>query len=91
MKQFVKTLDKTGKYFPYISSAFLGLSSEKLRAVIFDGPQIRMLIKDPNFQHSMNEIELVSWLSFVEVVQSFLGKRKANNYKGIVQKLLDNF
>ena len=39
----------------------------------------------------MNEIELASLLSFVEVVQSFLGNRKADNYKDIVQKLLDNF
>ena len=30
----------------------------------------------------MNEIELASLLSFVEVVQSFLGNRKADNYKG---------
>ena len=47
--------------------------------------------KDPNFQHSMNEIELASWLSFVKVLQSFLVNRKADNYKDIVQKLLDNF
>ena len=39
----------------------------------------------------MNEIELASLLSFVEVVQSFLGNRKADNNKDIVQKLLDNF
>ena len=39
----------------------------------------------------MNEIELASWLTFVEVVQGFLGNRKADNYKDIVRKLLDNF
>ena len=91
MKQFVKALDKTGQCFQYISSAFTRLSNEKLRAGIFDGLQMRKLIKDPNFQHSMNEIELASWLSFVEVFQSFLGNRKADNYKDIVQRLLDNF
>ena len=89
MKQ--KALDKTGQCFKYISWAFPGLSNKKLKAGIFDGPQIRKLIKDPNFQYSMSEIELASWLSFVEVVQSFLGNRKADNYKDIVQKLLDNF
>ena len=91
MKQFVKALDKTGQCFQYISAVFPGLSNEKLKAGIFDGPQIRTLIKDSNFQYSMNEIELASWLSFVEVVQSFLRNRKAYNYKDIVQKLLDNF
>ena len=91
MKQFVKALDKTGQCFQYISSAFTRLINEKLRAGIFDGLQMRKLIKDPNFQHSMNEIELASWLSFVEVFQSFLGNREADNYKDIVQRLLDNF
>ena len=76
MKQFVKALDKTGQCFQYISSAFPGLSNEKLKAGNFDGPQIRKLIKDPNFQHSMKKIELASWLSFVEVVQTFLGNWK---------------
>ena len=91
MKQFVRALDKTGQCFQYILSAFPGLSNEKLKAGIFDGRQIRNLIKDPNFQHSMNKIELASWLSFVEVVQSLLENRKADSYKDIVQKLLDNF
>ena len=90
MKQFVKALDKTGQYFQYISSAFPGLSNEKLKACNFDGPQIRKLVNDPNFQHSMKETDFANWLSFVEVVQSFLGNRKADNYKDIVQKLLDN-
>ena len=90
MKQFAKALDKTG-CFQYILSAFPGLCNEKLKAGIFDGHQIRKLIKHPNFQYSMKEIELARWLSFVEVVQSFLGNRKADNYKDIVQKLLDNF
>ena len=67
------------------------MSNEKLKAGIFDGPQIRKLIKDPNFQHSMNEIKLASWFSFVEVVQSFLGNGKADNSKDIVHNLLDNF
>ena len=39
----------------------------------------------------MNEIELASWLTFVEVVQGFLGNHKVDNYKDIVRKLLDNF
>ena len=39
----------------------------------------------------MNEIELANWLRFLEVVQGFLGKHKADNYKDIAQKLLDSF
>ena len=71
--------------------SFSRTEQRETESCIFGGPQIRKLIKDPNFQHSMNEIELASWWSFVEVVQSFLGNRKAGNYKDVVQKLLDNF
>ena len=64
MKQLFKALDKTGKCFQYISSAFLGLSNEKLKAGIFGSPKIWKLIKDTNFQHSMNEIEFVQLVKF---------------------------
>ena len=40
MKQFVKALDKDEACFAYLNKAFLRLSSEKLKAGIFDGPQI---------------------------------------------------
>ena len=40
MKQFVKALDKEGECFKYFCKAFPRLSSEKLKAGIFDGPQI---------------------------------------------------
>ena len=75
MKLLVKALDETGQFFQYISLAFPGLSNEKLKAGVFANPQILKLIKDPIFQHSMNEIKLAGWLSFLEVVQSFLGNR----------------
>ena len=44
IKQFVKALDKTRQCFQYISSAFPGMSNEKMEAGIFDGPQIRKLL-----------------------------------------------
>ena len=45
---------------------------EKLKAGIFDGPQIRQLIRDPEFENSMNEVELEAWQAFVQVVKNFL-------------------
>ena len=41
IKQFVKALDKEGECFQYIHRFFPKLSSEKVRAGIFDGSQIR--------------------------------------------------
>jgi len=40
MKQFVKALDKDGRCFNYICKMFPGLSSEKLKQGVFDGPDI---------------------------------------------------
>ena len=45
MKQFLKALDKNGQFVQYISSAIPRWSNEKLKAGIFDGSQIRKLIK----------------------------------------------
>ena len=91
MKQFLKALDKEGDCFPYICKIFPGLSNEKLKAGIFDGPQIRQLIKDANFCPSMNDIELAAWSSLVEVVKNFLGNQKADNYEELVRNMLENF
>jgi len=55
MKQFVKALNKDGDCFKYISTKFPGSTIEKLKACIFDGPQIRTLINDCDFPNSVNE------------------------------------
>lgn len=43
MKQFVKALDRNDECFALLSGKFPGLSANKLKAAIFDGPQIRQL------------------------------------------------
>ena len=91
MKQFVKALDKIGDCFRYIRSRFPGTSYEKVRAGIFDGPQIRTLIRDPAFVLHMTVVESAAWCSYVSVVKEFLGKMKANCYQDIVKQMLTNF
>ena len=61
IKQFTKALEKDGNCFTYLCQAFPGLTMEKLKAGIFDGPQIWQLIRDPGFENSMNEVELKAW------------------------------
>jgi len=56
--------------------AFSGLTIKKLKVGIFDGPQIRQLIRDPEFENSMKKVELDAWNAFVLVVQNFLGKTR---------------
>ena len=70
IKQLVKTLDKDGECFKYICRSFPGLSIEKLKAGIFDGPDNRKLMQDENFIFSMNPLEADAWRGFVGVVQN---------------------
>ena len=91
MKQFVKTLDKNGDCFRYIHSRFPGTSYEKVRAGIFDEPQIQTLIRDSAFVLHMIVVESAAWCSYVSTVKEFLGKTKADCYQDIVKQMLTNF
>uniref|UniRef100_A0A6P7FX03 Uncharacterized protein LOC114335021 n=1 Tax=Diabrotica virgifera virgifera TaxID=50390 RepID=A0A6P7FX03_DIAVI len=64
---------------------------EKLKAGIFDGPQIRLLTEDPAFAGSMNEVEKKARLSFVDIMKNFLGNHKSENYAELVNRLLNDF
>ena len=63
--------------FKCLSKVFPGITFEKLKAGIFDGPQIRMLIKDQDLTRSMTDIQKNAWEAFVSVVRNFLGNRKS--------------
>jgi hypothetical protein len=76
MKQSVKALNKDGSCTEYIAHKLPGLTMKKLKAGIFDSPQIRKLINDPHFIALMNEIESCAWSSFVLVVKTFLATRR---------------
>ena len=88
MKQFVKALEKDSDCFKYICMQFPSLTIEKLKAGNFDGPQIQKLMNDSNVCNFTTPAELSAWMAFRNVVQFFLGKRKAPNYKELVEKLL---
>ena len=88
MKQFVKALEIEGECFQHIITALPGLSFKKIRAGVFDGPQIRTLIRDDQFVAKMTALERAAWLSYVAVVQNFLGNNKAENYSELVNRML---
>ena len=91
IKLFTKALNKDGNCFTYLWQAFPGLTMDKLKAGIFDGPKIWQLIRDPEFEKSMNELELQVWKAFVLVVKNFLGNNKARNYTELVNNMLTAF
>ena len=85
MKQCVKALDKHGDCFNYI------VKMEKMKAGIFDGPQIRKLIQDLAFTSHMTAVKSAAWCPYVSVVREFLGNAKASNYQYFVDVMLRNF
>ena len=91
MKQFVKALSSDSECFKYLCSVFPGVTLEKLKAGIFDGPQIRTLMKDQGFTQSMTDIEKTAWEAFVLVVKEFLGNKKSENYKELVQSMIESY
>ena len=91
IKQLVKALYKDDECFKYICRSFPRLSIEKLKAGIFDGPDIRKLMQDENFILSMNPPEADTWRGFVGVVQKFLGNWRAANFEEVVQNMLDAY
>ena len=93
MKQFVKALDQDGDCFnyEYIDKTFPGLSIEKLTPDIFDGPQIRKLMKDQTSTARMTVADRAAWCSYVSVKREFLVNTKASNYWNLVNVMLQNF
>ena len=53
MKHFVKAFNCSGDYFEYSCSTFPGFNYEKKKAEIFDGPQIKMLLRNQHFVATM--------------------------------------
>ena len=91
MTQYVKALNKEGSAFKYIQNKFPKKSESKLKEGIFDGPQIRKLMRDPEFINSMTALEKNAWLSFKSVVENFLGNNKSVDYKDKIKEMLNNY
>ena len=90
MKLFIKALDRDGDCFQYIIClTFPRVSDVKKKAGIFDGPQIRTLLKDKHFMARMTAVKARAWLAFTTVIwcKVFLETRKTTTTK----KLLMNF
>ena len=58
---------------------------------MFDGPQIRKIVRDSSFVESMTTVESAAWISFSLVVKNFLSNNKAAKYEEFVKDMLFNF
>ena len=64
---------------------------KKSKQVFFDGPQIRLLLKDPAFISTMKKEELNARKAFSVVVKNFLGNIKSPDFCKLVESLLQAF
>jgi hypothetical protein len=91
MKQFVKSLPKTGNCFKYLCKTFPDLSEAKLKEGIFVGPGTRKLMFDEDFLLTMTGVEREAWIAFKCVVAKFLGNNENPDYVTIVANMLEQF
>ena len=91
MKQFVKALSLDGECIQHLLHTFPGLSYDKVKIGVFDGSQIRTLVRDQAFFQARNDKEKATWWSFVDVKKNFLGNKKAENYDNLVGNMLSAF
>ena len=90
MKNFVKAMDNSPG-FMYLKQKFPKISDAKIKEGIFVGPQIRSLMQDEKFEELLNPLEKAAWQALKNVTHSFLGNRKAENYRDIVNDLITSY
>ncbi|UYV67747.1 hypothetical protein LAZ67_5001890 [Cordylochernes scorpioides] len=67
------------------------ISLENIKEGVFDRPQIKRLLNDTNFLITMNGIEEAAWSGFMAIVHGFLSNRRDDNYKDLVQNMLESY
>jgi len=87
VKNFVKSMDKTGRRLKYVRNKFPNVGDAKIKEGIFVGPQIRELMQDKHFDEDLNETEKNAWLSIKRICKDFLGNQKAVNYQDVLWDL----
>lgn len=89
-KNFVKALNKYEPAFSYLTTFFPRLSNEKIKQGVFNGPQIRELLKDEDFKMYLDRKERLAYEAFIAVAERFLGNQRDQNAKKLAQKIRKN-
>ena len=55
------------------------------------GPEVKRLINSVDFPKMLSEVERTAWTCFVPVFNGFLGNHKAENYRELVDGLVDAY
>ena len=91
IKQFVKAIDVQSRAYGFLEGFFPELSSAKIKAGIFVGPQTKKLMASQQFDNLLSNVERAAWNSFKDVVTTFLGNHKSENHVDLIENLIQNF
>ena len=92
MKNFTIALNQNGQAgIFFMKNKFLKLSEAQIREGVFDGPQVRQLLLDCDFEKSFTEVERRTWLSVKAVIKNFLENTNFRNHKHLIDNTLQNF
>lgn len=80
MKNFIKTLVREGRGFAFLHQTFQWENMKRLKAGVFDDPQIRKLI---SFDDALNPVKLFAWPFLKSVIENFLGNYRSFQYQKV--------
>jgi hypothetical protein len=89
MTQLAKRFNNNPALRSHLKKTFPHLSDAKIDAGIYNGPDIRKLVKDKKFAEMMDQVEKEAWTAFIDCIENFFGNIKSNNYLTIVRRLVD--
>ena len=73
-KHLVKALNKDNPSFKFLQREFPAVSDAEFGAGMFNGPQIRELMKSCTFDEVLSKAEKTAWISFKNVSTEFFEK-----------------
>ena len=85
VKQLVNALDFKGDAFQQIRILFPKLSDAEAKGEIFAEPEVKKLLNFNIFANSLNSTERRAWNAFRSVVTEFLGIKKINIMKQMLE------
>jgi hypothetical protein len=89
MTQIMKVFVQRPELSKFIHEKFPRLSEAKIQNGVFNGPDIRSLMKDKKFPKILSKQEKRVWEAFRDVIDNFFGNFKSRNYRKIVANLMD--
>jgi hypothetical protein len=89
--QFIKLLVKQNQTAAEYLIAKFSRSAGHAKQGILNGPQIKKLLSDQQFDTKLNTMQAAAWNSFRAVCDNFLGNNRSENYKELINDLLRNY